>query len=169
MPLAIDPALKLLVQTLYLQGHKPFQISAKTGIGQGTIKTWAHRHGWLRAVNKTKDIADSTIAPVLAESANQALAKASTRTRHRAAKAIEEALDVLPTVRSWNQAAKVQSQLEPLVRNAKQVFGWSENSTEPAVRINLLASTAVVQVQDKHSFPAPALPKPPGQTPFDQA
>ena len=155
-----------LIQTLYAQGVGPKEISARTGVKADSISSRASRRNWQRLVTATKQVMQEPIRekPEIDEHSKRTRA-ALGKFVSRSAELVEQEIPRL----TGKRAIRLNQDLEPLVRNAKQVFGWSENSNEPAVRINLPASTAVVQVQDKHSFPAPALPEPPGQPPLDQA
>ena len=147
-----------LIQQLYIQGATLHAISMQCGVKPGTIAARASRNGWRKvataASEKMQLIQAREARQAEAESTN--LDKASQDARKRVSRSILEALSVLPSPDDWKTAAKQQTALEPLVRNAKTVFGWGDDAAPCSVRISLLAQAGVhITVSDnKHAFPA---------------
>lgn len=156
-----------LIRHLYLSGTPLDTIVKETGVAKGTIASRANRANWKRTQAAAKSIVQTPTAPVDRREAREPaidIEHASKTVRSRAAKAISSALDTLTEPGDWKTAARQQSQLEPLIRNARTVFGWGDDATTSSVRISILAQCVVSDgpSQNKHSFPAALGPDAPG-------
>lgn len=148
------------IQSLYLQGLTPKQISAQTGVKADTISCRASRNGWTSALAKAKPAVQVTVETSKAKDSEASLSKSSEAVRSGLADVITRSVEKIQalTLKTPKHALKVNSELECVVRNAKTVFGWSEGQSHPAVRINILGS-AVIDTQPKAIEPAAPVPE----------
>ena len=128
-----------VIQQLYMSGVPVLEIERKTGVKQGTICGRASRARWRELAIRAKEAVQAVQEPH-----EESIGSASKTARERLAKHIVATLDKLPVPGSWSAGAKQHQALESTVRNAKTVFGWGESTQAPAVRISILAQSAIV-------------------------
>jgi putative ATPase subunit gpP of terminase len=163
MPHAIDLDVRELAKSLFLQGLTTTDIGKRVSLSPVTIKTWINRYNWrqLRA-NTQAIIATGKLSVQLGlqdithQSASGKLTNASRNVREAMSASLTDLAAKLSNkpAKGLSEAMRRQALLEPAVRNAKVVFGWSDGA-EPSIRIGVM-NTAVVNQPG-------ALPSPIGQ------
>lgn len=158
-----------LIQQLYIQGFTPKVIADKTGVKADTVSIRAHRGKWkelaARAIEAVKgQVPQATEVQTATESA---LASSSERVRERLARLVERSVAKLEEldIRTPSHALAVNGELEPVMRNAKVLYGWGEALAQPAIRIQVVAQCRLASEpagyvpsgdqglgQGKHSF-----------------
>jgi len=123
-------------QCLYNQGFALDKIAETIGIGLAAVRSMSVRGKW----SKLK--AASNLKPAIIQSSNPALTKQSHLVRSKVAQVIEADIDAICSGKGQIAALKRQSQLEPLVRNAKVALGWGEEHTQVLVNISALDSVS---------------------------
>lgn len=135
-----DPELRERCKALYLRGLRPTSIAAETGVSTAVIHVWINRHGWKVLRNATELTLDKRQGRVLSIMP-AAPSAASNRTRDALAKVIEKHTEALAQVNAKADVKairKVGKALEPLVRSAKIVHGWGNDSIAGVVVSELL-------------------------------
>jgi len=134
-----------LIQAMYMAGRTPKEIEAKTGTAANTVSVQATRKGWAVALRRLKldklaqgqDTEGDTAKPSV-------LAKYSESARNALGRDLKRICDLIETspATSLKRALERQAAMEPLIRNSKTVFGWSEGQAQPSVRINVMGSVS---------------------------
>lgn len=147
------------IQTLYTQGRPAKELAAEFNVTIGAIQSRAARNNWRRL----SSLARSSVE----QSAKAAVDAVSQEVRTMLGLALRDHVGKVPMAKGWKHAAKINSELEPLVRNAKAVFGWNDSTSSPLVRINILAKSAVVSDEEKELLSAKTGPSEgAGEAPF---
>ena len=135
-----------LIREMYTQGLKCAEIEKQTGVKAGTIASRASRCKWTGVALQAKQAVQKLIKGSEGESASK-LGDSSERTRSRLARLVERSAERIEemTLKSPSHALKVNQELESVVRNAKTVFGWTENQQAPAIRIAVLAQVTLTE------------------------
>lgn len=148
-----------VVQALYLQGVKLSTIADQTGANPVAIRSRARRLNWRSSALQVQSN--------IAQSARLALIQQSEATKRALGSVITKSAQVLERVQinSKGEACRINADMEPVVRNAKVVFGWRDEETKPIVNIGTLQSItlntepAPVPVQDQDQTKTIDLPK----------
>lgn len=156
MPKALDVDWEL-IQTTYTQGVSPAVIAARFGLNANTIRTRASRLGWQRLASQA--------ANDVSQAASATLKSIGDSLRISLAKQLRDHVAKLPVARGWKHAAKLNQELEPLVRNAKTVIAWGDSGQDGLVRINVIAQNVSV-AEEKASFPPQTPPEIEGEKPL---
>lgn len=146
---ALEPAAPdwLLAPVLYAQGIPAATIAARIGVSHDCLRQRALRQGWSRLRDE------------LAHSASLATEKAidtildghSSDTRKALGKAMAQHVALMPQATGWKQAVRLQEDLEPLVRNARVVFGWGEGDKQGVVQITNLSAHVTLREREPAS------------------
>lgn len=152
MPAAVDTDWEIIKQ-LYIQGIPPHKIEERTGVKAKTIHTRATRGQWRRV--QAKVIEELRIhTPMLSDH----VAKASIETRNVLANSLRELSTHIAAPkskpRSLKQAVKLQADLEPAIRNAERIFGWSQQSSTTAFSSQVLSEAPPNELESPTDKPA---------------
>lgn len=147
------------VKSLYFHGVTPTEIAKQTGVRLNTISVMASRKGWPAMLRKAKETSKAVqISVEQPEAESPKLTAQSEAVRAALARDIQrvcELIDAQPAP-TLSKALARQQAMEPVVRNSKAVFGWSDSNTSPAVRISVLDSVVVMPVS-AHSPEKPVI------------
>lgn len=139
-----------VIRELYNKGLPIRNIAEQFGLKVGTIAARASRGNWKRIVTQANAIAQSVQVQVQGKEPDSPesnhLTQASTNVKQSLANALLEAtgtLDTLPKSKSLKSRSASAQLLSTLAGVGKTVFGWSESSQSPAVRINVLSTFQV--------------------------
>jgi hypothetical protein len=131
----------LLAQTLFAQGLPHHAIAKRIGANPDAVRQRAVRGQW----SQLRDAIEADSVRVVEKTIDHVLAGYSADTRKALGRSIVETAQSIPRPRGFKHATRIQSELEPLVRNAKTVFGWgNDDGSKASVRIGVL-NLATVQ------------------------
>jgi hypothetical protein len=150
----------MMIQGLYLKGLTPKQIQAETGVKADTVSNRAFRCKWRKSlVDSAVVVHKRNQAMAIDEPDTQSLTKHSDSVRNALGRDLTRLCELLETAPppSLSNALKRQQALEPAVRNAKAVFGWSEGQSQPSVRINVMGTVSVHSGSENGSNAVPAI------------
>jgi hypothetical protein len=162
------------IKALYFQGVGPAEIARKTGIKACAISVKATRNGWTSLLRKTGGPRQETTLTVTenqedsseSNQLTQASAKARAALSDEVLRAVATLTDTKPAKALRTQAARA-GVIQTLASAAKTTFGWSDSSSQPSVRINVLSSFSVAPPEPAKEekpvidvTPVPALPPP---------
>ena len=139
-PPATTPTDWAIIQAMYAQGLGPKEISVRTGVSSNVIATRASRGNWSRLTTACASIVHASARNAVRDIVDEE----SGRARKKLSVLIDRHLDKIPEARSWKHAASLQRDLEPLVRNAKCVYGWGEPDAAGAVRIGVIRNAVII-------------------------
>jgi len=131
----------LLAQVLFAQGMPATAIAPRVGASAEAVHKRAQRGQWSRLRDETArgmvKATENTIETVLSGY--------SMDTRKALGRALSEHVAKIPQAKGWKHAKSLQQDLEPLVRNAKVVFGWDAQDARPtqSIRIGVLNCATV--------------------------
>lgn len=127
-------------KALYLQGFDHSQIAEKTGVKQGTIRTWIYRYDWrtLRSTISTH-LETRVTTPLIAQSVKNASAKVRDALSTELSQTCDQLAKVKPgrTLRKLNERQEV---IAKVVQSANKVFGWDQQSTSTLASVQSLSS-----------------------------
>jgi hypothetical protein len=130
----------LLAQTLFAQGMSPKVIASQVGASLEAVHKRAQRGQWSVLADKTRSVA----VQCAEHAVETVLSGYSLDTRKALGRAITEHVAKIPSAKGWKHANRIQQELEPLVRNAKTVFGWgNDDGSKASVRIGVLNMATV--------------------------
>ncbi len=141
-----------LIRDLYSKGMTCTEIAKETGVQSGTIASRASRGQWKAVATKANSIVQVEIQGSKAESHSgeiTGLAKHSAKARQSLSDELLRAVDTLTATKHSKRLetqGKRASVVQTLASAAKTVYGWSESSAQPLIRMNVLGS---IQVQSE--------------------
>lgn len=146
------------IQILYLQGIAPKEIERQTGVSANRVSARALRYGWSEALRKSRANVSVTIQATGANPSESSISKASEAVRSGLADVLTRSVEKIQAIafKTPKAALKANQELECVVRNAKTVFGWSDSSQTPSVRISILNS--IVERDEKPVIDVTPLP-----------
>jgi len=145
-----------LIQSLYLAGKTPKEISLELGVKAQAVSVRASRYGWTASLAKAKQLVRVT-KDEDSDTQEVGLKSASESTRNSLARVLERSVERIEAMSIPNAktALKVNAALEPLVRNAKTVFGWNDGEQQSIVRIGVMNTCVVASPSLNNPNPVP--------------
>ena len=145
-----NPGTWELIKQLWIQGLKPDIIAERYGVTKTSIVVRARRNNWIQMRTNVSNVLISQSKPMLAES----VASASIAARKKLSEHLVKCVDSVPEPKSFSDAMRQQSKLEPLIRNAEKLFQWSQAGQSSMVSIQSLSQDAQVgQLSDGPAAP----------------